>query len=801
MRNRNRIVVIFAFLLAIAPLSSRAQKPVVGKGKAPMAYEAFFKNEMRKQEGVFPVYQNGQKYYLEIPASALGRDLLVSGRVVRGGHYGEVSSVSSLLTFDLGRDNTLEVRQLICSDRAEGELAGAVEASGMRPVKMSFPIAAFGKGKQGYILDITSDLKSSGKLFAFPNQKFVNSPVANRSGVDSIYMIRDGVKFVALHAQSDVIPGMLHIPPRDVHTTVLIEWSLQLLPERHVVGREADSRVGYNTIAYNDYDRNPYGVEKVREIRRWNLEVRPEDADRYWRGELVEPANPIGVYLDSTLSGEWTRRAVLRAVEEWNACFEAAGFKNALQVWEGEPEVSLAYHQIVFSYVMGRPQFTQIGDPRTGEILSGAIGISYQDEAKELTTVAMMAGGYEPAALTDSLPVVREEYIRYKASNLLGQMLGLVPNWGGSAAFTTEQLRDAAWVREHGIASSVTDGCVVNYAAQPGDGMTLADLFSKASDYDRWAVEWGYRRYADAESERKALRELLARSKDNAALYFTTKGRDDYRAVETDLGQNVVETAELGVRNMARLAPRVSDIFVNELSEDNEPWVDYIRFVGEFDMLHNNYVNTVLNYIGAMSVEPIIAGYNDVAMKFLPKERTQEAVAFLNRNVFQLQPEWRNDSLYVEMIGINKEMKSNGQIMATAKRLMNETVLQRLMLAEAKEGGSVYTLRDLFGAIDRYVFLNYSATKPLRRNQVLLQYNLIREFATVCGRIKAKDGYGDLAFGLMNWGYRMNDKLAHLAKNHRDARTRSYYRGLNVYLTRALKTGKANGFMDQMMGK
>ncbi|MDY4043841.1 MAG: hypothetical protein SOY65_08565, partial [Marinifilaceae bacterium] len=59
---------------------------------------------------------------------------------------------------------------------------------------------------------------------------------------------------------------------------------------------------------------------------------------------------------------------------------------------------------------------------------------------------------------------------------------------------------------------------------------------------------------------------------------------------------------------------------------------------------------------------------------------------------------------------------------------------------------------------------------------------------------KAKDGYGDLAFYLVNWGKKTNEKLEYLSKNHQDPQSRAYCRGLNVFLTRALKTGKAGGF-------
>ena len=156
MRNMNRLIVIFACLLALAPINLSAQEktqPAAVK-KAPMAYEAFFKKDMQKFNGTFPIYRNGEKYYLEIPASTLGRDLLVSGSIVQGGNHGMVSSVTNLLIFHLGRNNTLEVHQQICSERAKGDLAKAIEAANLKPVATSFPIVAFGQNKGGYIIEI-----------------------------------------------------------------------------------------------------------------------------------------------------------------------------------------------------------------------------------------------------------------------------------------------------------------------------------------------------------------------------------------------------------------------------------------------------------------------------------------------------------------------------------------------------------------------------------------------------------------------------------------------------------------------
>lgn len=801
MKNMNKFIIIFAFLLAAIPsfLSAQEKKQPAGQKHAPMVYEAFFKKDMQKLDGIFSVYRNGEKYYIEIPANALGRDLVASGRVTQGEFYGQLSAETKLLIFNLGIKNTLEVRQQICTDRAEGDMIKAVEASGMKPVLFSYPITAYGKDRESYIIDITADVTHSGKLFSFPNINYVNKPAADRSGVDSVYIIRNGVKFISQHAQTDIIPGFMHIPPRDKHTTVLVEWSLQLLPERKIIARDADTRVGYSTISYNDYDRNPYGVTKVKQIQRWHLEMKPEDVDRYRRGELVEPVNPIRVYLDRTLSSQSQRNAVTRAVAEWNKCFEAAGFKNTLQIQTGEPEVSVAYHQIVYSLVPGgENQFSQISDPRTGEILSGVIGLSLTDINENGLLALLDIAGYNPSVLKDSLSIAREEYIRYRVANLTGKMLGLIPNIAGSAAFSTAQLRNAAWVREHGISASVTDGSAVNFAAQPGDGISIHDLFSKVSDYDRWAIEWGYRQYPgmDATAEKKALSTLAAQAKDNASLYFAPAGRTGYRVSETDLGQNKLETATLGLQNLERLSKFISKAYVTQMKDD-EPWKSYILFIGNVNSLFDKHVKTALDYFGGINIEPIVAGYNEQSWSFLPKVETQKAMEFLNRYLFQGTPEWRNDSIEREVIGNIADVKSTQIIMNICRGLMNPIMLEQLLKAQEIQGNKVYTVNDLFKALDRYVFSNYSSTKTISRYQVLIQYNLVREFVSTYTKLKAKEGYDALSFLLVNKGEELKKQLNRLGKTHSDATSRTYYRGLSIYLNRGLETGTLPSLFNQ----
>ena len=93
--------------------------------------------------------------------------------------------------------------------------------------------------------------------------------------------------------------------------------------------RYFDSRVGYFAVGYTDFDENPQGVEKISLIKRWRLEPKAKDLEKYKRGELVEPKKPIVYYIDPATPEKW-RKYIKQGIEDWQVAFEAAGFKNAI---------------------------------------------------------------------------------------------------------------------------------------------------------------------------------------------------------------------------------------------------------------------------------------------------------------------------------------------------------------------------------------------------------------------------------------------------------------------------------------
>ena len=56
-----------------------------------------------------------------------------------------------------------------------------------------------------------------------------------------------------------------------------------------------------------------------------------------------------------------------------------------------------------------------------------------------------------------------------------------------------ENLRDKKWLAVHGHTPSIMDYARFNYVAQPGDDVGDAGMFPHIGEYDKWAIEWGYK--------------------------------------------------------------------------------------------------------------------------------------------------------------------------------------------------------------------------------------------------------------------------------------------------------------------
>jgi hypothetical protein len=81
-------------------------------------------------------------------------------------------------------------------------------------------------------------------------------------------------------------------------------------------------------------------------------------------------------------------------------------------------------------------------------------------------------------------------------------------NLGSSSTVPVEKLRDKNFLDSNGHTPSIMDYARFNYVAQPEDKIPPGDLMPRIGDYDKWAIEWGYRllpQYRNPDDEKSFL--------------------------------------------------------------------------------------------------------------------------------------------------------------------------------------------------------------------------------------------------------------------------------------------------------
>ena len=154
--------------------------------------------------------------------------------------------------------------------------------------------------------------------------------------------------------------------------------------------RQADPRIGVLSIRFADYSKPFAESNTVEWIRRHRLEKKDPSA------AISEPKEPLVYYLDPGIR-EPIRSAVKDGFRWWNKAFEAAGFRNAMQIRDAPPDMDrmdIRYNQIYWVNRDERGYSTGGGltDPRTGEIIAARVRL----ESDRIRTASRYWQSYMP---------------------------------------------------------------------------------------------------------------------------------------------------------------------------------------------------------------------------------------------------------------------------------------------------------------------------------------------------------------------------------------------------------------------
>jgi len=261
-------------------------------------------------------------------------------------------------------------------------------------------------------------------------------------------------------------------------------------------------------------------------------------------------------------------------------------------------------------------------------------------------------------------------------------------------------------------------------------------------DYDKWAIEWGYRVYPDIKdvrAETKVLFKLITDSlKANHRLYYGEQaffGLIDSRCQSEDLSDNVMVANMYGIKNLKKILANLpewskmpSDQF--GILAGNGLRRNYSALLTQLFTYHQHVINT----IGKGYYDYTTVGDTTKVFTLIPKSKQKEAMAYLNKQIFCQEPTWMRPKEVIDQVWI----PTSGQLSQfVADDVLTQLLIPQKLLnlenAALLYGEKTYTLRDFLHDLDYGIWAGLSVSTPVDGYHITLQQKYVSSLLTVVG--------------------------------------------------------------------
>lgn len=683
----------------------------------------------KTREGLFRIHQVENDWYFEMNDSLMNRDLLIVNKVSGVPYELNDAGLNKGMAYEdklirFHKDTVLKkVWVTTWNPRVsvpEGDaIARSVKDNYREAVIEQFPIESWNNDSTAVLIKVNKVFDGSEKSFndLYNSISLGASVKKDLSRIGGMKAFPENI-VVKAFLTTQITEGHESVPLTVETTTNII-----LLPEKPMTPRFADKRVGFFTTPHYYFNDQQQAVEQRELVHRWRLEPKPEDVEKYKRGELVEPAKPIVFYIDPATPKQW-REAIKAGVFDWQAAFEAAGFKNAIVAKDApadDPDFDIDDSRYSVITYAASQQANAMGpsvvDPRSGEIIEADVVWWHNVMTLLHTWMRVQTAPIDPRARTNKFD---DEYmasaIRFVSSHEVGHTFGLKHNMGASSSFPVDSLRSKTFTAKMGgTASSIMDYARFNYVAQPEDGVEC--ITPEIGIYDKFAINWAYRWLGVKEphEELPVLNRWITEHSDDKMYWYGEQQdpRDpiDPRSLDEDLGDDVIKANRYGIRNLKRIVPNI----IQWTEEDGEDFMEAGKLLMAVINQWKMYAGHVTANVGGFYINNPVKG--ETFDRYIPveKEKQKEAVKYLSEEVFVV-PDWlfgaevwkksypvRNSPAgEVEYSSYNTARELQ---YACFYDLMKDDRLMRMYEAEAMKGKKeVYTPEEMFADLHKTVF-------------------------------------------------------------------------------------------------
>lgn len=604
-------------------------------------YSDLMKSKSRETAtGFLTIHRIEDKIYFEVPKAVFGKRIMMGVAVERTSnplesYPGFQPSEPKEVFFD-----TADSSVVLCTPNgndlsSNGEIASAIGLSHIPSIIHSMKIKCWNEDSTAVVFDATPLFNKADKS----NNPL--SPTAHNAAEG--YIVRTGTYqsstqyFNGINAFEDNVSvsssmtykvkaallGVFASKDEDL-VTAEVRYNFILLPEKMMETRPADPRLGYSTVCHTVYDTSQKGSDKKWSTCRWRLD------------------SPVVFHVDDNLP-DIAKRSIGRCITEWNKALKSVGAGEPLSCISYSDSDSL-FNDADLKYSCVRfvvsPDTkisgTKWSDPRTGEIISASIFISQGaiDGLRKALLLQASAADKSARTLRPSEKLL-EDALTSRLLKNFGHCLGLSSNLIGSDAYSSAQLKDAAFTKAHGISASVMDDLPFNYIADEKDfenGAAMMQLTPGINDIFTLRCLYD----PSVASDEAKVRELIEENYQDPAFRFRPKQPNgsffDPRTEAMDLGSDVLASTKAGIENLKRTASRI-----NGWIGENDP--DYaFRNTLSQDLLNQmyEYVRKPFEYVGGIFINNRREGDPTPSYRSVPKELQRDCFIWIVKEIQDL---------------------------------------------------------------------------------------------------------------------------------------------------------------------